>query len=92
MDAGDIVSGWAAFDARDYSPFDDDAVVVMVNSGTETIWQKSVADVGDYGETDWQYWEWTAPADGFYTLQLGCRNILDDGFNSVGLFDGISIQ
>ncbi|MGM0653229.1 MAG: hypothetical protein ACQES4_10690 [Bacillota bacterium] len=92
ISAGDYITGYAAFDTTDYMPFNDDAAIVIINSmgEEETIWEESVSSVGDFGETPWTFWSWTAPEDGVYTLELRVRNIGDDGVDSTALFDFIS--
>ncbi len=89
MLAGQKLEGWAAFDAKDYTPFNDDAAVDIVISGPPlaTPWSADIATVGDYGESVWTHWSWTAPADETYTLELKVRNIEDNILNSSALFD-----
>jgi hypothetical protein len=93
LKAGQKLAGWAAFDAKDYLPYDDDSAVVIVSGGPlATPWQKAVHDVGNYGETPWQHWTWTAPADGAYTLELKVRNVGDNILPSTALFDAHIIE
>ncbi|RLC36509.1 hypothetical protein DRH29_04410 [candidate division Kazan bacterium] len=93
LHAGQKLAGWAAFDAKDYLPYDDDSAVVIVSGGPlATPWQKAVHDVGNCGETPWQYWSWTAPADGTYTLELKVRNVEDNALPSSALFDANVIE
>jgi hypothetical protein len=85
--AGDILSGWAFFDAGDYSPYDDSGYVRIVETGA-TLFEKKVADVGDYGQTPWTYWTYTFGSSGTFTLEAGVRNHQDSSFNSyVGVDD-----
>jgi hypothetical protein len=89
MAAGSTISGWAAFQANDYIPFNDDAYVKI---GSSTLWQSSVSAVGNYGHTNWEYWSWSAPLPGTYTIEAGVRNFLDNSVSSSALFDGIKTQ
>ncbi len=82
--AGETISGWAFFDARDYMPFNDDAQVTIRLDGTvlATLFSASVSTVGDYGETPWTYWEYTFTSDGSYTLEAKITNALDSILDS----------
>ncbi|MBT9173546.1 MAG: hypothetical protein DDT21_01947 [Syntrophomonadaceae bacterium] len=93
LSAGQTLAGRAAFDAVDYLPFNDDAAVVIISGGPlATPWAKSVAVVGNYGQSAWESWSWTAPVAGVYTLSLRVRNVNDDSLPSVALFDANVIQ
>jgi len=90
MLAGEIIEGWAAFDARDYWPYMDNASVVIRNNAGDIIatpWYCDVGMVGDYGDGPWTYWSWTAPTDGVYTVEFKVTNDQDNGVDSFGLFD-----
>ena len=90
MDIGDRLDGWAAFDARDQVPFNDNAAVaiqVVSNGSLTPLYSKSVAQVGDYGSSPWETWSFTAASAGDYTLALGVRNIGDNLLNSRAIFD-----
>ncbi|MCX6764457.1 MAG: hypothetical protein NTU58_01990 [Candidatus Nealsonbacteria bacterium] len=87
LSAGEKLEGWAAFDAKDYLPFDDDAAVVVVSGGSITPWSASVAGTGNYGETPWTHWSFTAPSAGVYTLELKVENVGDGILPSSALFD-----
>lgn len=94
---GDTISGYAAFDTTDYDPFLDFAAVHVLDAAgfiLDTPWTASVLSVGDFGETDWEFWSWTAPdsplldqGETTYHLFYGVQNIGDDGVESWGLFD-----
>ena len=91
---GDIVAGAAAFDARDYLPFDDFAWVRIYDSeGAQFLepWTSSVSLVGDYGDGPWTRWEWTVGAGegGSYTLEYGIINVGDSAFDSYATFDAV---
>lgn len=91
LSAGEQLTGWAAFDAVDYWPYNDDAAVVVVRNGASiVIWSKDVATVGDYGESQWTQWAFTAPYTGVYILELKVRNVRDNILDSYALFDAIA--
>ena len=74
VNSGDRITGYAFYDATDYSPFLDDGFVKI---GSTTLFSASVGTVGDFGQTPWTYWEYTFPSGGTYILQAGVRNTLD---------------
>jgi len=89
LNTGETISGWAAFDAVDYLPYNDDAaVVVQVGGIVGLLWSKDIAAVGNYGASEWEHWSFTAPYSGLYTITLKVRNVLDNGLDSYALFDG----
>jgi len=84
------LQGWAAFDARDYLPFNDYAQVRILDSDGNVVatpWYCDVATVGDYGDGPWTQWEWTASTGGTYTLELSITNAYDSEYDSYALFD-----
>ena len=90
LEAGWWVEGYAAFDARDYQPYNDNAYVkIYDSSGTSiaTPWYSDVNQVGDYGDGPWTYWSWTATASGDYTLKFGVANAENSEVDSYALFD-----
>jgi hypothetical protein len=89
MVPGDMLSGWAAFDAWDYLPFNDNAYVRISDSSGNQVqpWYKDVSMVGDYNESPWERWSWTATATDTYTLELGIANAEDSILDSYALFD-----
>jgi len=82
--AGETISGWAFFDARDYVPYNDNGQVTISSGGTvlATLFSASVATVGSYGETPWTYWEYTFLSDGTYTLEAKVANAFDSTLDS----------
>jgi len=59
--AGDTISGWAAFKYTDYSPYNDNAVVNIYTSWGSLVAQPyycSGSMVGNYGFRDWTEWKW----------------------------------
>lgn len=91
---GESLHGYAAFDFRDYSPFDDDAYVKLRDgSGTviDTPWFVSGASVPNHDDGPWTLWSWTAPSDGTFTLEYGVRNRSDSVNSSAALFDAAPV-
>ena len=88
LGAGDMLSGYAAFAAHDYLPYNDFAKVeIMGPAGVSTPFFSDVSIVGNYGDGPWTPWSWTAPTSGLYTLAYSVTNMYDAGFSSHGLFD-----
>jgi len=89
MLAGESISGWAGFDARDQLPYDDRGVVVVavLGVGQQLLYEKSVSDVGDYGSSAWESWSFTAPVASQYILAFSVRNVGDNTHNSRAVFD-----
>ncbi|MBM3240012.1 PEP-CTERM sorting domain-containing protein [Candidatus Poribacteria bacterium] len=90
LNAGDTLEGWAAFDAWDYLPWNDNASVQIFDAIGGLIaqpWYSDVSIVGDYGDGPWTYWNWTASVGGTYTLTYRVANAGDDAVDSYALFD-----
>jgi len=90
LEAGDVLSGWAAFDANEVVPYNDAAAVRILDSSdglVATPWSASVSTVGDYGSTPWQSWKWTATAADTYTLEYRVVNSGDSSNDSHAMFD-----
>ena len=79
-----------AFLTEDYDPFFDFAVFIVDDFGN-TYDLASVATVGDYGETGWNSFSWTATSSGTYEMIFAASNFLDDGVNSKLLVDNINV-
>jgi hypothetical protein len=95
LNEGDTLYGWAAFDARDYFPFNDSAnVEIRDTSGTilSVPFFADVQMVGNYGETPWTLWSWTASVTGTYKLVYRVANTGDNAFDSYALFDVLLIE
>lgn len=86
---GQTIRGYAAFDARDYTPYNDSAKVVITAAygGSSTAWYSDVYTVGTYGDGPWQQWSFTAPSTGNYKFVYQVSNYSDCGLSSVGMFD-----
>jgi hypothetical protein len=92
--AGQTIEGYAAFDARDYLPFNDNAMVIIRDiDGIEIArpWYSDVSIVGDYGDGSWTFWSWTATTTGWYSLEYRVANDLDSIVDSYALFDSAII-
>ena len=94
LHAGDVVSGWAAFYNGDYEA-QDMAHVGIFDSGnnqlsTPWLWVSG----GDTYRTltPWQAWQWQAPTDGNFTIELGVTTFGDNTFASYGLFDSVGVS
>jgi hypothetical protein len=87
--AGDTVSGLVGFQANDYLPFNDDAFLKIGSffARPTTLFTANVASVGDFGNSGWTSWSFTAPRDATYVLQLGVANRLDSGLASGAVLD-----
>ncbi len=89
LGAGDSISGFAGFQANDYIPYNDSAYL-SVNGVHLLDW--SVGSVGDYGNSGWNAFNFTALAGGSYTLELGVANHGDNGYGSGAVLDAVSIS
>lgn len=90
LDAGETLEGWAALDAHDHLPFDDDARVQVLDAGGAVVAQPFLADVaavGSHGDQPWTRWSFEAPAAGVYTLRFSVSNALDGMLDSHAVFD-----
>jgi hypothetical protein len=86
--AGQELRGSAFFDANDYLPFDDFAIVTINGpGGTTTLFNSSISDVGNYGETPWTEFTYMIPTTGTYTITAGVANRFDSGLPSFLGFD-----
>lgn len=85
--AGQTITGYAAFQANDYLPFNDDGYVSI--DGVD-VFASSVAAVGDFGNTPWTKFTFTAPTAGSYTIEAGVENDLDNADASDLLLDDVT--
>ena len=96
LHTGDTVSGYSAFRTIDIFPADYD--MGWVSIGSDTVWSLDISEVYDkYGgidegesQSDWEFWSWTAPADGTYRLSLNQRG--DDQQASWSYYDNIQVH
>ncbi len=94
ISSGLWIEGWAAFDTRDHLPYNDNAAVDIFDAAGNfmaTPWYLDVLTLGDDGDGPWEYWSWTAPESGNYTLQLYVVNSLGSGLDSCALFDAVKV-
>ena len=85
---GGIISGWAAFDAKD-SLFYNDAAVVKVLQGNQVLFFSDISIVGSNGSTPWTAFSFTFPSDGTVTLEASSTNKFDCLYPSNLLIDGV---
>ena len=90
MNAGEILTGLAAFNADDYLPFNDEANV-QISLGSAVLFYSNVAATGNYGNTPWTSFSFIAPTGGTYTLFGNVRNIADNGQPSYLYLDKIAV-
>lgn len=72
------------FIAGDYLPYNDNATLSV---GKNTITLASVATVGNYGDSGWQYYSWVPSANFNGQIKFGVNNAIDNKFNSTLLLD-----
>lgn len=85
----------AAFLSFDYDGYDDDAFVRIVSAdGARVLFERSVADVGDFGSTAWASFTSGKLAAGDYVFEAGVRNRGAPGpdYSSKLLLDDIAIS
>lgn len=91
----DTVSGLAAFNWEDYSPYNDGARVRILDSvGTQVampFYLDGSAKISGFNGP-WTAWSWTALASGTYTLEYGARNTFDSVSSSFGYFDAATVS
>jgi parallel beta-helix repeat protein len=89
INAGESISGWAAFDARDSGYWNDNACVQILQGDVviATPWYSDVSIVGDFGDGPWEEWSWTATSSGSYDLEYRVANAGDSSVDSYALFD-----
>ena len=86
LKAGGTISGYAGFLGNDYLPYNDSAYLKVNDTGL-LYWD--IATVGDYGSSGWAFFNFVAPTDGIYTLQLGVANHGDNGLDSQAVIDAV---
>lgn len=96
--SGQRIFGYARFGTTEAAPTFRDRSRILVNG--ESVWEMEVSDIwgrdeyisdfSDFAwESPWMTWEFTAPDDGVYRIQL--ELIGDDQLTSWGDFDGFEI-
>lgn len=93
----DKISGWAAFDWRDYDDplfsYVDGAKVELYDSAMNlvaTLFSADGSGLPDYWDGSWLQWSYTATTAGNYTLVYAVRNTVDNALASRGYFDALT--
>ena len=95
---GDILSGWAAFFNGDSAALDSAWVRIIDSEGNlmATPWSMTsgvgAALLTNNSAPDWDSWQWAAPLEGNYLLQLGVSTSGANNNASYGFFDGVTLQ
>jgi hypothetical protein len=93
---GMTVRGNTFFQANDYLPFNDSSQVVvkLKENGdlVDTLFQKSISDVGDFGQTPWTHWEHTFTEPGEYTIEVSVTNASDTVNDSIIGLDAVELS
>ncbi|MCA9362235.1 hypothetical protein KC906_02580, partial [Candidatus Kaiserbacteria bacterium] len=80
------------FHARDYLPFNDYVLALLLDgSPVETKQLASVSSVGEFGFTGWNTDSFFIPVDGSYQWAAECVNLKDSVNDSVCGFDNVSM-
>jgi hypothetical protein len=88
MTSGETISGTAFFSGQDYLPFDDYAEANIYSGATSwNLFSSNISAVGDYGNSGWYTWTFTASTDGLYYLEYICANAVDNALPSQAFFD-----
>jgi hypothetical protein len=93
--AGDVISGWAAWEGNDYMPLNDNAKVQIFDVAGNllaTPWYASIATYGDFADTPWTNWSWTAPTTDYYVVWYGIQNAIDSVLDSRAFFDDLQVN
>lgn len=91
--AGQTISGYAFFQTYDNLPYNDEGQVAIRSGGSDVqvVFSKSVADVGDFGQTGWTRWQYTVPVTGTYQVEARVVNRGDNNWYSLVGLDAISL-
>ena len=89
---GDILTGWAAFDFRDYHPFNDNADVKIWQGATllAVPWAEDGISRENYWDGPWRQWSWTSTVAGTIEVKFRVANTIDSAVDSFALFDGVA--
>jgi|APFEC2959095136_1045048.scaffolds.fasta_scaffold00116_9 hypothetical protein len=93
LGAGDRLDGYFGFRANDVyedsgNIFNDDGYLAI--NGVNLL-SFDVLAVGDFGNSGWVPFTFTAPGAGNYTLEIGAANRGDSGFASGVVIDAVSL-
>ena len=94
LNEGDTVSFRWFYDAADYVPYDDFAAfsVSYQNGESSLIELADTSDVGNYGESGWQTFEYTATDSGEVTLGFTVMNVGDTAMDSEFYVGSVSVN
>ena len=94
VQAGQAVSGQAAFDSEDAAPDSDNAYVKIFDAAghlVATPWSAGVLTLGAFVDTPWTAWQWTPTAAGNYRVEYGLANGGNAQYPSYALFDQLAL-
>jgi hypothetical protein len=79
VEAGETLCFNVFFDAGDYFPYNDGGAAVLYRDGNlyATLYEKSISDVGDWGEDGWTQIHYTFQEGGKYTLEFAVWDGVD---------------
>jgi hypothetical protein len=80
------ISGVAKWDGKDYLPYDDNGLIKVIEDGT-ILFQASIAQYGNYGDSAWLPFQYASPSGSPFTLEVSSTNTGDCGVASNVLFD-----
>lgn len=91
---GDVLTGSAAFYNGDYEAQDSARVRIFDASNNElsTPWLWVSGGNSYRTLSTWESWQWQAPANGDFTVEIGVSTFGDDRFASYGLFDNVHVS
>ena len=94
LHAGDVLTGLAAFYNGDYEAQDMARVRIFDadNNQAATPWYWVSGGDTYRTVTPWDTWQWQAPANGNFTVDIGVTTQGDDRFASYGLFDSVGVS
>jgi hypothetical protein len=89
--AGDTLSGMAAFDAR----VNGRKRIYVAESASATInydpvYFRNALQIGTKGDDPWTMWQWEAPYDGTFTLMYMLTSPLNRDRTSYAMFDAVT--
>jgi hypothetical protein len=96
LNQGEVVSGWSFFFSGDAEPQDSAWVRVLDSNGSllGAPWYQVSGSIAAAAlpTSPWTQWQWSAPASGNYTIQLGMSTSGANNNASYGFFDGLMVQ
>lgn len=94
LHAGNVLSGSAAFYNGDFEAQDTARVRIFDASNNElaTPWLAVSGGRSYRSASAWETWDWQAPIDGNYTVEVGVSTFGDNRFASYGFFDKVGVS